>query len=137
MDLGPRDGRLTPVVVKFLATTVLYRIQNLLQKHLQAKDGTVVPKEEAAAVSHLPDEQSRQLTRLLRAEREDALYRALERLPEEDRRIVILRGIEQCPVQEVATLLGQKPNTVTVRYRRALEGLRARLPGSVLEELPD
>ena len=49
----------------------------------------------------------------------------------------MLRGIEQNPVQDVALLLGLRPNTVTVRYRRALARLRELVPGSAFDELGD
>ena len=133
--LTPRDGRLTPVVLKFLSTTVLYRVQNLLQKHLRAGAGESVEKEVGATFSQLPDETSQLISRAIRHERKDALWQAIEQLPELDREIVVQRGIEQNPVQEIAMLLNEKPNTITVRYRRALERLRTSFPESVLAEL--
>jgi RNA polymerase sigma-70 factor (ECF subfamily) len=134
--LGPRDGRFTPVVLKFLSTTLLYRVQNLLQKHLRggAQDGA---HEVSATFSELPAATGRLISGAVRSEQQETLRAAIDRLPEVDRQILVLRGIEQNPVQEVAALLKLKPNTVTVKYRRALERLREKLPGSVFEELQD
>ncbi len=134
-SVNQRDGRLTPVVLKFLSTTVLYRIQTLLQKHLRIDDGEMVPKEIGASFSNLPDEATQIVTQVVRGEREDAIRKAIEELPEPDREVVILRGIEQNSVAEIALLLDEKPNTISVRYRRALERLRALLPDSVFAEL--
>ena len=39
------------------------------------------------------------------------------------------------PVADVALLLGLLPNTVTVRYRRALARLRELVPGSAFDDL--
>jgi len=48
--------------------------------------------------------------------------------------VVVLRGIEQLPNLRVAEMLGERPTTIAMRYRRALERLRAELPGSVFTE---
>ena len=40
-ELPPRDERHTPVLLKFLSTTLLYRINNLVQKHIRGKPGRV------------------------------------------------------------------------------------------------
>jgi len=133
--MNPRDGRLTPVLLKFLSTTVLYRVMSLLQKHLRATGGEGVPREVGASFSGVADEATQVVSRAMRGERQDAVRRAIERLPDADCQVVILRGIEQNSVQDIALMLNEKPNTITVRYRRALERLRAELPDSVLAEL--
>lgn len=134
--LSPRDGRLTPVVLRFLCTTVLYQVSNLLKRHIQK--GSPKPGEDfGVAFSQLPAPTSLAIGRAMRSEKEQALRTAIDALQDVDRQVVILRGIEQNSVQEVASILGLKPNSVTVKYRRALEKLRARLPGSILDELGD
>ena len=68
------------------------------------------------------------------------LMGCVERAPElspADREVVILRGIEQGNNRDVATVLQLEPNTVAVRYRRALAKLRAELPDSIWDELGD
>ena len=49
----------------------------------------------------------------------------------------MLRGIEQQSNTTVALLLDLTPAGVSMRYARALERLRARLPGSVFDELSE
>src|SRR5262249_47449457 len=137
-DLPPRDGRLTPVVLRFLCTTILYRVNNLLQRRLErslraeADDGGGGPP-----LSRLAASGSLALERVLRGEACRYVLAALDGLEETDRRIVVLRGIADAPVAAVAAMLRMKPTTVTVRYRRLLAKLRAALPRSIFDELPD
>ncbi len=133
--LTARDGRYTPVVLKYLGTTVLYRVQNLLRKQLG--HAAVIAGEDGLALSQLPAETVDRISRAVRSERERALRSAIDALPKQDRRIVLRRGVEQEPVQEIAAELGLAPNTVSVKYRRALAKLRDALPGSVFEELDE
>jgi RNA polymerase sigma factor (sigma-70 family) len=131
-ELRPRDGRMTVVVARFLGTTLLNRLNSLLQKRLEG-DGE--PLSAGAPPPEPTDDATRALSGLVRRERERAVRAAIEELSAEDRAVIVLRGIEQNPVQEVALLLGLLPNTVAVRYGRALEKLRRKLPGSVFEDL--
>ena len=62
---------------------------------------------------------------------------ALAALDAESREIVILRGFEGLTNVEAAEELGQKPNTVAQRFKRALERLRKLLPASIFDELED
>ena len=48
----------------------------------------------------------------------------LKGLPERDQEAVTLRYIESLPISEIAEGLGELPNTVSVRIRRALQALR-------------
>ncbi len=126
--LTPQGGRITPVVVKFLGTTLLNRVNTLLQKRILNQ------KYEEPDASALPADVTAALPGLLRREREDAVRKAIESLPDDDRAIVVLRGIEQNAVEDIGLVLGMKPNTVSQKYRRALDRLRTALPGSVFEE---
>ena len=47
----------------------------------------------------------------------------------------MLRLMEQLRNVEIAQLLGIPPNAVAIRYRKALERLRAILPADVFEEI--
>jgi RNA polymerase sigma-70 factor (ECF subfamily) len=138
-ELPARDGRMTPVVLRFLGTTILYRVSNLMQRRLErtlrAPDTTGA--EGGARLSQLPASESLALTRAIRGENCRLVLDALDRLDETDRRIVVMRGIEEAPVAEVAAILRMKPNTVTVRYRRLLAKLRAALPRSIFDDLDD
>lgn len=134
--LPAREGRFTPVLMKFLSTAVLNRINNLVQKHIQARrEGRDVADPENDPLAALPTERSGALTHILRGENHGLVLAILDELGDEDRAIVVMRAVEQRPATEVADELGLLPNTLTVKYRRALDKLRERLPDSVFAEL--
>jgi RNA polymerase sigma factor for flagellar operon FliA len=116
-DLVPREGRLTPVLMKFLSTTLLG------------------PNAEPLPESRLPDPTLGIVTRAARSEARRRLADALAALDEKDREILFLRGLEQNANATVGMLLGLAPSAVSMRYSRALEKLRAFLPESVFDEL--
>lgn len=122
-SLDPREGRFTPVLVRFLSTTLLRRLEDLIEKHLisRAEDARL------GSVENLPASATGALASAQMREHHERLWRALESLPERDRDLVVLRGLEGHAVKEIATLLGMMPNTVTVAYARACARLRARL----------
>jgi RNA polymerase sigma factor (sigma-70 family) len=85
----------------------------------------------------LPAEVSNVVTQAMRQEHRGAVWQALEELSEDDRKLVLLRGIEQQPVQEIAAQLKQQPNTISVRYRRAVARLAEKVPESVFQDLKE
>jgi RNA polymerase sigma-70 factor (ECF subfamily) len=131
-DLDPHDGRLTPVLMRYLSTALVNRANTLLQKHVMGK-----PLREAApgVLAERRADLTGAVTRVLRSEAHGALQAAIDRLDPGDREIVILRGIEQNRNETVAALLGLRPNTVAVRYRRALAELRRFLSDTVFDDL--
>lgn len=139
-DLADRDGRYTPVLLKFLSTTLLYRVDNLVAKHIRGK-----PRKESASgagatvgsdpVERLVDHRTGIVSRALRREATDVVSAALERLEDRDRELVILRGVEGLPYREIEGLVGRDPGVLAVQYQRAIRKLRERLPGSVFDEL--
>jgi len=135
-ELTARDGRHTPTLLKFLATTLLYRINNLVRKHIRGEEssGDAGP-EGSDPLAQVPADQSGVVTAAVRGEVRSAVLETIEELEPVDREVLLLRGIEQQPNQAVALLLNLPPQTVAKRYQRALERLRGRLPGSVFEEL--
>lgn len=125
-------------LVRFLSTTLIYRLNNLMRKHLkrdrllgqdQAEDSGSDP------VAQLPAETTGVITRCIQNEHHSEVLRQLDQLDPIDREIVVLRGIEQNANETVANLLDLKPNTVSHRYRRALEKLKQQMQGSVFGEL--
>ena len=142
-DLVPRSGRYTPVLLKFLGTTLILRVQHLTRKHIREarKPAPAAPADPEAPESDdpfqsLPARQTTILRRLIRRERGDLVSAALEQLEERDRGILILRGIEGQPYREIGLLLKEDAKSLAVRYQRALEKLRRELPRSVFEEFP-
>ena len=110
-DLEPRDGRITPVIMRFLSTTLVNRYNTILQKHVIGKPERVgfdAPKDDLSASI------TQALGRLERDERKDAVHEAIAQLPESDRELVYLRAIQQIPSQEVAELLGVTPGALKV-----------------------
>jgi RNA polymerase sigma-70 factor (ECF subfamily) len=137
-DLRVRDGRATPVLVKFLATTLLFRANSLMRKLAarSARQGPVDPNAERDVdlAAALPDDTSGIVTNAVRREMEGAVAKALGGLDAADREIVLLRAVEQVSNKTVAVLLGIEPNAASKRYQRALEKLRARVSGSVFDD---
>ena len=133
-DLQARDGRLTPVLVKFLATTLLRCATQVVRKHVLRADPIPRPAE-AEPLAQLPAETSGVVTRLCRRNETDALREAIADLPADEREVLILRGIEQHANGEVARMLGIDDSAVTRRYQRALATLRHRLPDGIFHEL--
>jgi RNA polymerase sigma factor (sigma-70 family) len=137
-ELPARNGRYTPVVLRFLSTCILNRVNTLLQKHLGQVDATRARLAMTSVEEHsLPAETTDVVSRVTRSDTYQRILQALERLPELERKIILLRGVEQASPAEVGVILGLKPNTVVVKYRRALEKLRQRVPQSVLDELDE
>ena len=134
--LPARDGRFTPVLLRFLSTAIVYRIQNVLRKHANRRGGIVMEVDtEEAGAREVRDLHSGAITQAIRNERRDQVLTAIRSLGDRDREILMLRGIEQMSNDTVSMLLRMKKQSVSIRYQRALERLRDRLPGSVFEEL--
>jgi RNA polymerase sigma-70 factor (ECF subfamily) len=136
-SLEARDGRWTPVLLRYMSTTLLHKVNGLFRKHRtrEAIDG-----------GHEGDSGTRTKARAeftgpsTSIDRDEACRRVracIERLEPAEREIIVLRGIEQLSNQTVASLLAENPSTVSMRYARALDKLRRWLPDSVFGELAD
>lgn len=136
-DIAGSGGRHTPALLRFLTTTILYRVNNLARKHLRGGAAPESGPETGAdgALDRLPADLTGVVTAAARREVRGAVAAALARLDERDREILLLRGIEQQPNGVVAGLLGLTPQAVSMRFQRALERLRAEVPESVFGEL--
>lgn len=136
-QLRPRDGRLVPVLLTWLGTTLRRRARDLLETALRRQQVVPVADGGDTLLPEVPAATRGVVSRVLEAEGHGLVAQAIEALPEMDREIVVLRGIEQVPVAEVATLLGISEGAVKMRYLRALQALRERLPRSIFAELDD
>ena len=125
------EAKETAALLKFLSTTLLYRVNNLVRKEL--RHGTA--EADSQVLFELEEETQGVVTRAVHSEERSGLMGAIEGLGERDREVVVLRGIEQVPNGVVAQLLGETPNAISLRYGRALEALRRQLPESVFGEL--
>jgi RNA polymerase sigma factor (sigma-70 family) len=139
-DLEERGGRLGPVLLRYLGTTLLNKANQMIQRALRQPPvaGALADSStDSPALAGLPATYSDASSAAARDEAMLALRTALAELEEPEREILVLRGIEQVPLDAAAKLLGLTPGAVTRRYQKALERLRLRLPGSIFDELPD
>jgi RNA polymerase sigma factor (sigma-70 family) len=139
-DLSPRDGHSTPVLVRFLSSTLIFRINNLIDKHIRGKprqigEGLHVDDSRSGSIGSLADDATGIVTRAVRAEIHRAALDALDRLEERDRVVIILRGVEGQAYKDIGTRLGEDPKILAVRYQRAIAKLRDELPRGVFDEL--
>jgi len=136
-QLSPRDGRLTPVLLKYLSTTLTFKVNNLIEKHITGKPKKERSKDDGESndlLNHLSADSTGIVTRVMRSERDDAVRSALEDLGGQHREIIVLRGIGQLPYKEISVLVGDNPTRLAGRYRQALQSLRKALPNSVFDE---
>lgn len=133
-DLQPREERFTPVLLKFLSTTLLRKINDIVRKRIRrGGDGAAARDRGVSFFEKTVDARTTSiLTRAARNEAKAALEEALGRLSVEERETLVLLGIEQIPPGEVARSLGLKPSALSMRYRRALEKARRILPDEIL-----
>lgn len=140
-ELRPAAGRLTPVLLRFLSTTLLNRYGALMQKHVLGKPLTTAApvglSHEQDALAYLPAEQTSIVARVARDELCTRILSAIEALPEKDREVIVLRSIEQISLTAAADILGVTENAVAVRHHRALRRLQAALPDSILDDLAE
>ena len=133
-DIRPRDGRYSPVLLKFLSTTLLRIYLGMARRHASGK-----PAEQpvGSVAGSLPDDASAVITRVLRHESEEALTEAIDSMSSEDRELLILRGVEQQGYEDISSKLGVEEDTLRVRYHRALKRLRSVMSPDFVDELPD
>lgn len=144
--LRPRDDRLTPVLLRFLSTMLLNRMNRRIREELRERSRVEpLPAAEPGAsemmsigaLAAMNRPVPSDLQKLIRRESRSAVHQAVSELSEPDRQVVVMRAIEQRPWSEIALVLNEKPNTLSVRFSRALTKLRNHLDGSVFDELPD
>ncbi|MCA8975750.1 MAG: sigma-70 family RNA polymerase sigma factor [Planctomycetes bacterium] len=135
-SLPPRDGRLTPVLLSYLSTTIINKLNNLIRRELRRRlhHGATTDDD---PVADLAGPRSEVISAIVHREAQSQVRDLLEELPQQDREILLLRGIEQQPTEDVAAMLELSHEAVYKRYSRALQRLRQRLPDSVFAELSD
>lgn len=130
-ELTPRDGRVTPVLVKFLAATLRHKVYQILDARVRMR--RVEP--DTREWSGLADTTLATLDRVVREERDAAVHGALDTLSPDERELVVLRGIEQNSYDAIADVLHTDRARLRMRYLRALDKVRGRLLGSVFAEI--
>ena len=131
-ELIARDGRFGPVLVKFLSTAVLLRINELLRNEARR---TTCGSVGSSLAERLPDPATGVWTQIVQRERQGIVQRTLDTLEPGDREVIVLRLVEQRPAAEVGALLGITSGAVNVRLHRALGRLREALPAAVFDDL--
>ncbi len=135
-QLQPRDGSLAPVMVSYLGTTALHLCNHHLRRRIRRTERAPAGGDDQPGSM---DDFARQtrgvVTRVLHQESMDQVRRCIEGLTDDKRTVLVLRLLEGRSNQEIADALGIEPNTVAVRYRRALVDLRACLPSDDFEEI--
>lgn len=131
-----REGRMTPVLVKFLSIALLRRVRDLFEKHVLGKKLAEAAEgvDTGDPLAALPAEQSGVVTRAVKKERQGLLAAAIDGLPPNDREVLVLRGIEMRTNQEVAAMLEIDADAASTRYRRALARLEESAPKSLLRD---
>ena len=128
-ELDLTGGHEAATLASFLATTLRNKANNLARRRIRDRANA------ESGSFELPEETRGALTRAIATETCDRVLTALEELSEAEREVIVLRAIEQVSNGAAATLLGTTPNAVSLRYNRALESLRQKLPNSVFDEL--
>ena len=134
----PREGRHAPVLVKFLGSTVLGVCNNFLRRRAREAArirGQGADRPSLDPLAALPAQTRGVLSRVLHKEDKGVVEQCLDSLPEDQRNVLVLRLMEHRDNQEIGALLGVAPNTIAVRYKRALAALREKLPRELCAEL--
>ena len=126
--IRPRDGRVTPVLVRYLCRTLLFICNEKLRRAYRGAakefDRSGVPHPVTQAVSSA-------WHRVARNEAVESLRRAMDELSDKQRQVVVLRGFEQWSNQDVARLMDEAPDTVSQMWHRARRNLEACLPAGI------
>ena len=140
-QLVARDGRWTPVLVRFLSTTLLHKLNKILKSYLREdrprREASLGGDSGANAIEGAVGSGTDVVGFVMRNEIYATLHDCIDALEPTDRDLVVLRGVEQLPNKKVAESLGLSESAASKQYRQALQKLRAALPGSVFSELPE
>jgi RNA polymerase sigma factor (sigma-70 family) len=134
-ELRPREGRHAPVLVRFLGTSALNLCNNFLRGEIRRRASSGTNGERRSSFDELADETSGVESRAIGADIREQVERSLRDLDIPKRDVLVLRIMEQRTNKEIAATLRIDPNTVAVRYRRAVEELRRRLPVQMFKDL--
>ncbi len=139
-DFRQDDHRNTPRLVKFLATTLTYRVNELFRQWMGSPMGGMRSEDssfvEGTSIAELQDDPDKGILKsLVTRDEVRHVLEVLEDLNHRDQEIIVLRKVEGLSSGDVAMRLDISPNAVDIRLSRALTRLRARLRESVFDEL--
>ena len=139
-ELGRADHSQSATLLKFLSTTLVLKVQNLLRKQIRRNEVAADRSDHGDDDggddwSDLAAETRGVVTHAIRRETGAQVAAAIQALAPADRAVIVLRAIEQNSNEETATILGESPNAVSLRYNRAIQKLAARLPESLFGDM--
>lgn len=127
------EAALATWLVRIVVNEARQRLRN--DKHHLSVD-TVVEPNPSAVVLTFPGTEDPSIT-AARAELRHLLEEAIDALTPDFRAVFVLREIEECSVEETATALGIRPETVKTRLHRARRFMRVFLEERVASSLKD
>jgi RNA polymerase sigma-70 factor (ECF subfamily) len=136
-DLVHEDGRSTPRLIAFLGTTILRIVNRKIDEAVRHARRLAPPpsdSERPDVGADLAATVTGAVTHAARSELAATLDAELAALADRDREVILLRLVEGLSNEEAAAELGEAPNTVSHRYRRALAKLREAFPESFLDD---
>ncbi len=122
--LDLRGRRRTPVLAKYLTTTLARRLRDLIGRAARRRDWAL-PGDGRSDV--LVASVTGALSRAVVRERAELLWDAVQSLPPKDQQLVLLRGIERAPYSEIAAVLGTTAPAAASAWRRARARLAQRI----------
>jgi RNA polymerase sigma factor (sigma-70 family) len=139
-NIVPRNGRYTPVLIKYLGKLLNTKFQDALRAGLRRRargerpsDGTTSDEPVSPALGPVSTVEINEVGDLVRT--------AMSQLGAEEQELVIMRAVDGTPYSTLSARFGLKPNTLTQRYRRAIAKILGALPpfesSSILRELSE
>lgn len=124
-----KGGRMTPVLLRFLGSTVLY---TCLEFHRRSVRSEGFLGEEDA---HLHISTKGAMTAAIEREACRTLEREIEKLAVDDRSLLLMILMEGVSMGRAASTLDINKSTVSRRFGSIIRRLRNRLPGSLFDDL--
>lgn len=122
--LDVQGRRRTPVLAKYLTTTLARRLRDLIGRAGRRRDAD---RPGAGPSAVLVGSVTGALSRAVVRERAELLWDIVQSLPPKDQQLVLLRGIERAPYSEIAAILGTSAPAAASAWRRARARLADRL----------
>lgn len=130
-DFSRFSGTSEAELLAWLRRMLLNNISNFRRQWVQTakrsakREVSIHPADSGAQErSWLADGMSTPSKQMMAGEQEDALYAALDRLPEDYAQVLRLRYVEGLPFEEVATRMNRTANAVRKLWARAIEKLQ-------------
>lgn len=130
--LESRDGRMTPVLVRFLVTTMTNLVLNWMRARAAATKRSR-PIDDPQTLESLADATRTAIRSAVVREHVDMLMQALANLPSDEREIVLMHGIDGLDYGACSTRLSASAGALRMRHHRAMARLRAALPLALLD----